>query len=793
VDDTVRYSIDETGLVAVAPYDSFESVVSQIRAAAQAWNGVATSRLKLAFGGLTTASTRQSGPFIQVVFDEVPPGLLALGGPTTPKEIRSRVDGPFVPITQAAVILNRDLTNQPSSSEAFFLTVVHELGHALGLQHTLSSSVMSTSVTRSTTKANPLGIDDVAGLSALYPTARFATATGAIAGRVTLGGDGVNLASVVAMSPQGQVISALTNSDGTYRIEGIPPGQYYVYAHPLPPPVYGEASPANVYLPRNGDDKALDAGPLFETQFYPGVKSPDSAVSLAVKRGEVVERVDFTVRKKDQLDIYAVTAYSFPGNVPVPQGYLSLTNSRQFLVAAGFGLAADGGPAKGLKAAVIGGSAFIPADGLTAYEPDARYVKIHLDLNPFSGFGPRHLLFSLNGDIHMRPSALHLTASGPPFIDAIAATAEEEGRSVIAIAGRNLSRDTRILFDGVPAAVTADSGLLYVRAPIGPPGHRAAIVALNPDGQSSLFLHGNELPRWEYPRRDRAAFSITPSALPAGADAMVEIRGSNTGFRPGQSELGFGSTDVSVRGVWIISPEYMVANVRVAADAQGTLPVTVVSGLEIVRQPLAFQALRPSGARLNVIPPARDQGTGRIGAYPGRRAVIRLSGVPQGVRAADLNLTIGDEVASIVSLEDGLLTFVVPSSLAIGPAIFRLRTSRAEVLPVVLGIETAPPEVAGVFLPSNQALSASRPATQGDLLTVVVSGLGDSVKPENINVLVGGISHTVHQLTAMKDRPGFHDLQFFLGTNAPTGPNIELTVSAGGRESTPVVIPIAPQ
>lgn len=788
VDGTVRYYISETGPATLAANDSFASVISQIRAATQVWNDVASSRLRVAFGGLSSANAHHSSAYIDVVFDEVPPGLLALGGPATPKELRSRVSGPFVPITQSVVIFNRDLTNQRSSSEGFFLTVVHEFGHAMGLQHTMSSSVMSTSITRSTTKSRPLDVDDVAGISVLYPTQRFAASTGTITGRVSLSGQGVNLASVVALSPQGSVVSGLTNPDGAYKIEGVPAGQYYVYVHPLPPPVYGEASPANLYLPRNPDDKPLDVGPFFDTQFYPGVKNLETAVSVSVKRGESVEKIDFAVRGRDRLDIYAVTAYSFPGNTPIPQGYLSAGASRQFLVASGFGLITDGAPTKGLKATVVGGSAFVPADSLSAYEPDARYLKINLDLNPFSGAGPRHLLFSLNNDIHVRPSALHLTPSPPPFIDAVAASGD-----LVAISGRNLSADTRILFDGVSAPITAgtDTGILIVQPPFAEGGFRASIVAVNPDGQSSLFLQGNEPPTWDYGRRDRLTFSVSPSALPAGSESMVEIRGSNTAFRTGQADLGFGSTDVFVRNLWVTGPDSMWANVVVSPDAQGTLPITLVSGLSVTKQPLAFQVQRPSGARITVHPPAVDQASGRVGVYPGRKGFITLTEIPANLRASDLTVTLRDEAVTGLVLDENKLSFQVPASLTVGPAILRIKTSRAEVFPVVISVEAAPPEIAAVYVQANQPLTTSRPVTQGDLVTILVSGLGEAFAVEKLTVNVGGISHSVQELNAVKDRAGFYELKFYVGTTVTPGNQVELTVSLNGRESVPAIIAVA--
>ena len=119
------------------------------------------------------------------------------------------------------------------------MTLVHEFGHTLGLQHTLTSSVMSTQVTSTSSRATPLGADDIAAISLLYPADGYLASVGSISGRVTMNGNGVNLASVVAIPPAIRPSARLTNPDGTYQINGIPPGYYYVYAHPLPPPTRG--------------------------------------------------------------------------------------------------------------------------------------------------------------------------------------------------------------------------------------------------------------------------------------------------------------------------------------------------------------------------------------------------------------------------------------------------------------------------------------------------------------------------------------------------------------------------
>ena len=93
---------------------------------------------------------------------------------------------------------------------------------------------MSQDVIRNTSRARPLDADDIASLSELYGTANWTANFGSISGHVTANGQPWNMASVVAIPPVGPAVSALTNPDGSYTINGLPPGQYMLYVHPLP-------------------------------------------------------------------------------------------------------------------------------------------------------------------------------------------------------------------------------------------------------------------------------------------------------------------------------------------------------------------------------------------------------------------------------------------------------------------------------------------------------------------------------------------------------------------------------
>jgi hypothetical protein len=128
---------------------------------------------------------------------------------------------------------------------------LHEIGHLLGLGHSAlgetemagggrrviaSGSVMfPIALSAGTTADRALQPDDIAGISEIYPSAQFATATSSISGRIIKDSRGVFGGHAVAVNLEtGSMIGGFSLDDeGTFVIAGLAPGSYVVRVEPL--------------------------------------------------------------------------------------------------------------------------------------------------------------------------------------------------------------------------------------------------------------------------------------------------------------------------------------------------------------------------------------------------------------------------------------------------------------------------------------------------------------------------------------------------------------------------------
>jgi len=774
---TVTFFVSEDGPATYSETDTFNSLLGQIQQAAAVWNGVASSGLRVSFGGFENASTQQNTPGGDVIFEDLPPGVEGYGGPTsTTSPVTGAGGSQFVPITRSVIHLNRNLTLAPgpSYSQSFFMTVLHEMGHALGLQHTFTSATMSQATTRATTLTDPLGADDVAGISALYPNAGFAQ-FGSITGQVTVGGQPVHLASVVAIQAGADAVSAVTNPDGSFRIDGIPPGQYYVYAHTMPPD-------ADIFGPWNADGTVAAASGPVNTVFY----ATTSAVQ--VQAGMVTGGINIATTARADVPLYDGQVYGFFDNdsIEVTPADVNMLASGPTTVAASIVTAANG-LAPGLAVQAMGSSVAI-----TNVQPYAgngfTYYALGLSFNPQAQPGSQHLIFQIPGYLYILPSAINLTRSDPPTVTSVNAN----GDGTLSLTGTNWTSTTLLYFDSLPATIVSldpRAGAAVVIPPQGANNQQATVTAYNPDGQNSQLLQSASPITFAYGSVATPSISITPSSLPAGAAAAIDITASGFSFTQGATTIGFGTSDVFVQRLFVLSPTHIQADVYVSPNAALSNPdVTAISGFQVATAPSAFQ-ITPAVTGLAAPYPLLVNGvSGLTGSYAG--AIVSLYGFNLAAPNGTPSISIGGQAATILYASASQINLQIPAGLAPGPSTLLLNNGLLPGLPITVNIDTPPADIAAVQNSAGAYVYGASPAHPGDTLIVTLTGFGQpgvTVAPSAVQVGVGGISHPATQITQVGE---YTQVTFQLNPNDPVGQSEQLVVYLNGRSSYPAVIPV---
>ena len=230
-----------------------------VEAAMASWNGVSNSSIH--FNTLqTTAAGRNptdcqnvislaSGSADLSILGYASPGSPGLVAVTLNTVITSA--GSFCGSTTAlaaGTIFDSDIllnpyftfsTDSTANTKDIQAVLTHELGHALGMNH---SGLLGTTMFPFTAKSQRhLGDDEKAFAAASYPLG--AKTLGTLSGTVTIGANPIQFGLVTLIDQNaGRTLGALTDVNGNYSVQA-PSGSYIVYAEPF----NSFVGPGNIY------------------------------------------------------------------------------------------------------------------------------------------------------------------------------------------------------------------------------------------------------------------------------------------------------------------------------------------------------------------------------------------------------------------------------------------------------------------------------------------------------------------------------------------------------------------
>jgi uncharacterized protein (TIGR03437 family) len=281
---------------------------------------------------------------------------------------------------------------------------------------------------------------------------------------------------------------------------------------------------------------------------------------------------------------------------------------------------------------------------------------------------------------------------------------------------------------------------------------------------------------------------LDKTALPAGVSSMVDITAQNTNFVNGQVTVGFGTDDITVNGLWVVSPTHLQANVVVAPNAApGASEVSVISGFQVVTQPFAFQTQAANPSLPSIALPIVNAAPTQQTVYPG--AIASIYGSSLAVLPTAAQVTLNNVPVQIQSASATQINFLIPSGVPAGPATLNVNNGLASAFPVILQISNPPPIITGVTNLSGVPLGAGNSATMGEVLNVVVAGLDPTVpaNPSRLQVTVSGISVTVLGITPAPN--GQYQIQIVV-TQSFAGAQVPLAVWVDGSSSAPFTITV---
>lgn len=409
---------------------SFPQIEHAIAASFQSWEDVPTSNVAFNRGANSNSTTTTGDSVLQLFWlensESTGDGLNLAGAVALTRRTYFTGGARTGEITDAATVFNgfRYKWAVDGRSDAVDVQEVatHEIGHILGFAHTpIGGATMYPLTIAGRTQGRTLAPDDVIAASVTYPAPEFLASTGTIRGRVSSGGSNIFGAHVVVVDGNGNVMtSALSQPDGNYSIQGLPPGNYTVYAEPLDPITGAYFSRANL------EGFYANANVSFST-------TQDFQVNVAA--GGTTTMDISVISGSPSLDGYLVrgpeSTFFFNLGAQTVQGQVGAT-----IGVGGAGLPQSGSPLSVSGTGVtVNRTFFTSFDGLPA-------VMAEITVSPNAPTGSRNIIISSGQQRTIMTGALEIATATAATVSSANFTAKVAAESLASVFGQNLASAT---------------------------------------------------------------------------------------------------------------------------------------------------------------------------------------------------------------------------------------------------------------------------------------------------------------------------------------------------------------
>jgi Matrixin/IPT/TIG domain/Carboxypeptidase regulatory-like domain len=512
----VSYSINESG----SPVIQNKSEFAAVRAAFQTWQNVPTADIRIDYKGPTPITAVGYDGMNLVTFAD---SSLPLG--TTTIAATFSFYGPVLAsdntiqygTQEADIAFNPafDFSTSGDSGKYDIQGVItHEIGHFLGLDHAgLVSSVMVPFSVPSQLDQRTLSYDDMAGVTEIYP--KNVPPLGQIQGTVKSGTAPVFGAHVVAMDISGtDVVSTLSQPDGTYTLRFLPAGAYRLYAEPLDYPVSRDnlgGGAAGFYGTTTTS---------FGTTYFGDVSTLSGAQTVNVAAGGTA----------------TANIQVLP---PSPTG-LNLTRPA-FAVRSGRGSSGT---------LTIGGEDITPGVSFTAAPTNiflgtlsgtcgitvasncfggrisavaSTSAKMDFTVPAGTALGPKNVAVSRGPDVAILSGAMVITDPSPANLSVSPSSDSVNGGRLVTISGTNFRSGAQVFFGGLAASSVTflNSGTLQATTTANAPGF-VNVVVINADGTWGVAPGA-----FSFTMASPVISNVSPLSGPPGT--VLTIQGANFG------------------------------------------------------------------------------------------------------------------------------------------------------------------------------------------------------------------------------------------------------------------------